>query len=118
LHSDRIKEGQPLTFQVTLKNLGGVDADEVVQVYLSDLQASAPVPLQKLVGFRRVHVRAGRGRTLRFVLPPEAMQFVDGNGEQKLEAGEFRLTVGDCSPGKRGVELGAPVSLSAIFSVH
>ena len=95
-----------------------MDADEVVQVYLGDLQASALVPFHKLVAFRRVHIRAGRSRTLRFSLPPEAMAFVDENGEQKLEPGQFRLTVGSCSPGPRGVELGAPEPLSAIFAME
>jgi len=117
LGSDRIDAGQSLSFQVTLTNLGGMDADEVVQVYLSDLQASAPVPLQKLVAFRRVHLKADQSRRLRFSLPPEVMMFVDEHGEQKLEPGQFRLTVGSCSPGARGLALGAAESLQAIFSV-
>jgi beta-glucosidase len=118
LRSDRIGAGQPLSFRVTLKNSGGMDADEVVQLYLSDLQASAPVPVHKLVGFRRVHVKAGQDRILRFRLSVEAMMFVDEGGEQKLEPGQFRLTVGACSPGSRGIELGAPQPLSAIFIVE
>jgi beta-glucosidase len=117
LRSDRIRLGHPLAFQLTLKNTGGMDADEVVQVYLSDLQASALVPLHKLVGFRRVHLQAGQSKTLLFRLPPEAMMFVDEAGEQKLEPGQFRLTVGSCSPGKRGVALGAPQPLEALFVV-
>ena len=94
-----------------------MDADEVVQVYLSDLEASAPLPVHKLVAFRRVHVRAGRRRLIRFSLPPEAMQFVDEDGQQKLEPGRFRLTVGSCSPGRRGLELGAPAPQVAEFSL-
>ncbi len=118
LRSDRITAGQALVFNVTLKNAGGMDADEVVQVYLSDLQASAQVPIHKLVGFRRVHIKAGQTRRLRFSLSPEAMQFVDENGEQRLEPGQFRLTVGSCSPGTRGPELGAPQPIEAVFVVE
>jgi beta-glucosidase len=117
LNSSRIAAGKQLSFRVTLKNAGGMDADEVVQMYLNDLQASAPVPIHKLVGFRRVHVRTGQSKTIRFNLPPEAMMFIDESGEQKLEPGQFRLMVGSCSPGKRGVELGAPEPVSAIFAV-
>ncbi len=118
MRSDRITAGQALRFNVTLKNAGRMDADEVVQVYLSDLQASAPVPIHKLVGFRRVHVKAGQTRRLRFSLPPEAMQFVDEKGEQRLEPGEFRLTVGSCSPGRRGTVLGGAQEVKAIFLVE
>jgi beta-glucosidase len=118
LKSGRIPLGQPLAFRLTLKNAGQMDADEVVQVYQSDLEASAPVPVHKLVAFQRVHVRAGQRRTLRFSLPPEAMQFMDEQGRRRLEPGAFRLTVGDCSPSKRAVELGVPEPQVAEFVVE
>lgn len=117
LKATSIPAGQPLSFSLTLRNLGPMDAEEVVQVYLSDLEASAPVPIHKLVAFRRVRVKAGKARRVEFTLPPEAMMFVDENGEERLEPGQFRLTVGSCSPGKRGVKLGAPEPLSTIFVV-
>jgi beta-glucosidase len=102
---------------VTLKNIGTMDAEDVVQANWSDLEASAPVPRHKLVGFRRCMVQAGRSKVIKFTLPPEALTFVDETGERKLEPGQFRLTVGSCSSGKRGEALGAPEPLSAIFSV-
>jgi len=108
LASDRLSPGEPLAFRLILENVGGMDADEVVQVYLSNLDASVPVPVHKLAGFQRVHIRAGRRRVIRFNLPPEAMQFVDEDGRPRLEPGHFRLTVGSCSPSRRGFELGAP----------
>jgi beta-glucosidase len=43
---------------------------------------------------------------------------VDENGDQKLEPGQFRLTVGSCSPGRRGEELGAPRPVEALFEVE
>ncbi len=113
----KIALGQGLNFSVSVKNVGLMDAEEVVQVYISDLEASAPVPLHKLVDFRRIKVKAGKSKTVKFTLPPEAFTFVDENGEHKLETGQFRLTVGSCSPGRRGVALGAPEPLSTIISM-
>ena len=117
LASQKLSVGEPLSFRLTVKNLGGMDADEVLQVYLSDLEASAPVPQHKLVGFQRVRIKAGKRRTVRFMLPSEALTFVDENGDQRLEPGQFRLTVGSCSPGRRGEELGAPRPVEALFEV-
>ncbi len=114
----RITRQRPLSFSCNLKNVGNVDADEVVQVYLCDLQASAPVPLHKLVAFRRVHLKAGQTRILRFHLPPEAMSFINESGDPVLEPGQFRLTVGSCSPGQRGQDLGAPKPLTALFDLE
>jgi len=78
---------------------------------------SAPVPRHKLVAFRRVRVRAGRRRRLRFTLTSAMMSFVDRGGEQKLEPGRFRLTVGSGSPGERGRVLGAPKPQIAYFEL-
>jgi beta-glucosidase len=100
---------------VLVRNTGECAAAEVVQFYLSDLEASAPVPLQHLVGFERVFLQPGESRTLPFTLTPEMMSFFDEQGELQLEAGAFRLEVGGCSPGKRGLELGAPTPVTAAF---
>ncbi|MGB8212901.1 MAG: glycoside hydrolase family 3 N-terminal domain-containing protein [Anaerolineales bacterium] len=118
LKAERLQASEPLSFTFRLQNTGGMDADEVVQVYLKDLQASAPVPLHKLVAFRRVHLPAGQAKTLRFSLPPEALAFMNEAGEQVVEPGQFRLTVGSCSPGPRGLALGAPQPLEALFTLE
>ena len=118
IKNGRVSFGQSLSFSATIKNTGDMDADEVVQVYLSDLQASEAVPIQKLVGFQRVHLQVGKSKIIRFNLPPEVMMFVDENGQQVLEPGEFCLTVGSCSPGKRGIDLGAPIPLSKVFTLN
>jgi beta-glucosidase len=69
------------------------------------------------VGFERVFLQPGESRTVQFHLTPEMMSFFDEQGKLKLEAGAFRLEVGGCSPGKRGLELGAPNPQTAIFRV-
>jgi beta-glucosidase len=117
LSTDRLPAGQSLRINVELANTGSREAGEVVQVYLSDLQASTVVPNQKLVAFRRVKLRPGQAKKLRFTLEPEAMKLVTDSGDQQLEPGRFRLTVGSCSPGDRGRSLGAPQALSAYFNL-
>jgi beta-glucosidase len=109
--------GDSLNLSLTLRNCGDTDSAEVAQFYLSDLHASAVVPLQHLVGFERVMLKAGESRTLKFTLTPEMMSFHNDDGKLTLEPGEFRLEVGGCSPGKRGQDLGAPAPVVATFTV-
>ena len=109
--------GESLDVSLTLTNCGASDAAEVVQFYLSDLAASTIVPLQHLIGFERVLLKAGERRTLTFTITSEMMSFYNDEGKVVLEPGEFRLEVGGCSPGRRGRELGAPESVSAVFEV-
>jgi beta-glucosidase len=117
LGSTTVRSGNPLEFSFLLKNAGDCEAAEVVQVYLSDLQASAKVPLHHLVDFEKVMLAAGSSREIKFVLTPEMMSFYNDEGKLTLEPGDFRLEVGGCSPGKRGQELGAPKPLTADFEV-
>ncbi|MCA2003004.1 MAG: glycoside hydrolase family 3 C-terminal domain-containing protein, partial [Chloroflexi bacterium] len=117
LDKTRLSAGDSLHLSLTLKNAGERDAAEVVQFYLSDLQASSVVPLHHLVGFEKVALKAGESRNLKFTITPEMMSFYDDDGKLTLEPGEFRLEVGGCSPGKRGQELGAPVPVKALFEV-
>jgi len=117
LANQRITEGTLLPIRVTLANTGAVEAEEVAQFYLSDLEASVAVPLHKLVGFQRVRLAPGESRTLQFTVTPAMMALIDEDGRDRLEPGQFRLIVGGCSPGGRGVALGAPEPVSALFTV-
>jgi beta-glucosidase len=109
--------GDSLNASLTLTNCGDSDSAEVVQFYLSDLHASALVPLHHLVGFERVMLKAGESKTLKFTISPEMMSFYNDDGKLTLEPGEFRLEVGGCSPSPCGQELGAPMPVTAIFEL-
>jgi beta-glucosidase len=117
LSKKAIAVGETLDLALTVTNTGVRAAAEVVQFYLSDLQASTTVPIHKLVGFQRLVLQPGEGQGVHFTLTPEMMSFYDDGGRLKLEPGEFRLEVGGCSPGKRGQALGAPAPLTAAFTL-
>ncbi len=117
LDQSKLKEGEAPALSVTITNTGNQTGEEVAQVYLSDLEASTVVPFHKLVAFQRVALGAGESCEVRFKLSPEALLFINDDGEAVFEPGSFRLTIGSCSPGKRGLELGAPQPLTAEFQV-
>ena len=102
---------------VTLKNTGAVTADEIVQLYLSALETRFPVPLSQLIAFRRVRLRPGQSKTIQFTITPEMLMIFDDEGRQRLEPGKFRLTAGGCSPGERGLVLGALKPISLEFQI-
>lgn len=117
LAKETVEAGEALPIRFTLANTGQGEAEEVAQVYLSDLEASVPVPIHSLIGFQRVRLAPGESKTLEFTVTPEMMMLFDDDGRQRLEPGQFRLTVGGCSPGARGLALGAPPPVSAVFAV-
>jgi beta-glucosidase len=117
LRTDTVAAGEALTASVQLTNTGSSEAEEVAQWYLSDLEASVPVPLHKLIAFQRVRLMPGERRTLECTITPAMLALVDEQGQERLEPGQFRVTVGGCSPGARAAALGAPEAVAATFAV-
>jgi len=117
LDKTEVNKGESLNLSLRVRNIGGRSSAEVVQFYLSDLQASTIVPISHLVGFERMELEPGGYRDVEFTLTPEMMSFYDDDGKLTLEPGEFRLEVGGCSPGKRGQDLGAAKPVSATFNL-
>jgi beta-glucosidase len=94
--------GAPVEVSVRVGNEGAVAADEVVQLYLTHQDASAPAPLRALKAFRRVSLEPGEKQTVRFTLSPRDLSLVTVEGERIVEAGPVALAVGGKQPGLTG----------------
>ncbi|UCD51473.1 MAG: glycoside hydrolase family 3 C-terminal domain-containing protein, partial [Phycisphaerales bacterium] len=114
----RIKSGEATVATVTVKNVGAVAGDEVVQLYLTDVEASVRTPIAALKGFARITLQPGQRQTVTFPIRPETLALVDENGDSRLEPGEFRITIGGCSPGPRGLALGAARPVQATLTMQ
>lgn len=117
LDKSTIRAGESLSLRTTLTNTGSVEGEEVVQIYLSDLEASTVVPLHSLIGFQRAHLKSGEHTEITFTITPEMMKMVNDAGDRVLEPGEFRVTVGGSSPGERALRLGAATPVNMTFTV-
>jgi beta-glucosidase len=118
LEKTALKSGEALKATFTLTNTGKVAGEEVVQAYLSDLSASVPVPFNKLVDFQRVALLPGESQQVSFVIAADKMNLINEEGQSILEPGEFKVTIGGCSPSQRAVDLGASSPLVAVFEVQ
>jgi beta-glucosidase len=91
--------GDAVAVTVKVTNSGDRAGDEVVQLYLRDLEASVPVAKHRLAGFTRVHLAAGETREVAFALKPEQFALVLADGTRVVEPGMFRIAVGGGQPG-------------------
>ncbi|NLE50907.1 MAG: glucan 1,4-alpha-glucosidase, partial [Chloroflexi bacterium] len=97
-----VPAGQPVTVTATVTNTGEREGDEIVQLYVTDREASVPVPVRQLAGFLRVHLQPGEARTISFtVLPDQLAVFLD-DGRRVVEPGAFEVAVGGKQPGAGG----------------
>jgi beta-glucosidase len=82
---------------VTVRNTGGREGTEVVQLYVSDRYASITPPVKRLRHFVRVPLAPGASRTLRFHITRADLSFVGANGKWVAEPGGFGVSVGGLS---------------------
>ena len=117
LSRTKLKAGQALRVSVTVQNTGSRPGDEVVQLYLRDVETSLPAPIRSLRGFRRIQrLGPGRKKTVRFMVEPQHMALVNEDGRRVIEPGLFELSIGGGQPGARGTEEGRNV-LTTSFEV-
>jgi hypothetical protein len=91
--------GAPVAVSVEVRNSGTMAADEVVQLYVTDVEASGPVPLRALKGFQRISLAPGGKRVVRFTLDDRAFSLVGNDGRRIVEPGRFTVAVGGGSRG-------------------
>jgi beta-glucosidase len=95
--------GGDVEVAVRVRNTGPRAGEEVVQLYVTDVEASAPVPIRALAGALRLHLEPGEARTVRFTLGPRQRSVIGADGERVAEPGWFEVSVGGKQPGFRGV---------------
>ena len=81
-----------------VKNIGNMDAAEVVQVYVRDVKSSVPRPLKELKGYDKVYLKKGETKRIGISLDRDAFAFYDINTRSFIvEEGEFEILAGASS---------------------
>ncbi len=88
-------EGRTAQVTLTIENIGNMAGAEVIQVYVSDKEASVERPLKELKGFDKVFLQPGESRTVTVSLSERDFAFYDvEQGDFTVEAGAFEILVG------------------------
>ncbi len=85
------------TVTANIKNVGKVDGDEVVQLYVNDVVSSVITPLKLLKGFKRISLKAGETKTVEFKLDFDSFKLLDKKFEWVVENGDFEIMIGSSS---------------------
>ena len=101
--SERVAAGEPVAVSVEVENTGRLAGDEVVQLYITDIEATVPVPIRTLAGFDRIRLEPGEKKTVSFTIGPEQLSVIDTENRRVIEPGAFAVSVGGKQPGFTGV---------------
>lgn len=94
-----------VTVSVDVKNSGGVDGDEVVQVYVKtpDSEEMLQRPIKRLQGFKRVTIPAGQTKTVTIDIDCSGLWFWDSrNNRITFDKGKYIFEIGASSKDIRG----------------
>lgn len=83
---------ESFNLDVDVKNTGRVDADEVIQIYVSPTDRESRLKPIQLQGFARISLKAGEKRTVRFRLFPEQLGYY-ADGGWNIAPGHYLIKV-------------------------
>ncbi|MEK6323768.1 MAG: glycoside hydrolase family 3 C-terminal domain-containing protein [Acidobacteriota bacterium] len=107
----QVTAGENVVVKVGVTNIGKVAGDEVVQLYVRRLAASARVPIRSLQGFKRIPLKPGQTETVLFTLTPRQLSLIDNQSRRIVEPGEFEIQIG-------GGQIDTRVSLSTALTAR
>jgi beta-glucosidase len=99
----KVSTGDNAQITITVKNVGSMNGEEVVQLYVTEMNTSAPVPIRALQGFQRVFLKAGEQTSVSFSLAPRQLSLIDATAKRVVEPGVFEVSVGGKQPGFKGI---------------
>ncbi len=89
---------------VEIENVGTCDGEEVVQLYVSDLQCRVVRPAQELKGFKKVFIKAGETKVVSFEIKMDMFQYTGLDYAKTIEDGDFEIMVGkNCREGLKDI---------------
>jgi len=94
----KISESGELTISVDIMNTGELKGDEVVQLYLKDVESSVIQPVKELRGFKRISLEKGDKTSVTFNLSNEDFRYWDESSKDwSIELGKFEIQIGASS---------------------
>ena len=117
LSKTKINSDETISASVTISNTGQMEAEEVVQMYISDVKTSTRAPLYSLIEFKRIYLESGETKTISFDIEPDMLEIYDDEGNPMIEPGKFKVSIGGSLPSKRSKDLGANQWAEATFVV-
>ncbi|MCT4672460.1 MAG: beta-glucosidase BglX [Prolixibacteraceae bacterium] len=94
LDKNKMGLNDTITATVSVKNIGKLDGEEVVQMYINDPSASISRPVKELKGFEKVMIKKGETAIISFKITAKELAFYRRGLSYGVEAGDFNLYIG------------------------
>ncbi len=117
INKEKVGAGESVECSVKVRNAGKCESEEVVQLYLKDVEASVVVPKWQLKGVRKLNLKPGEQKEVKFQLSPRQIALINDEGKCILEPGVFEVYIGGSQPDKRSQALTGTSVVKGTFEV-
>ncbi|MCQ2588331.1 MAG: glycoside hydrolase family 3 C-terminal domain-containing protein [Treponema sp.] len=109
--------GDKICVKANVTNKGKIDAQEVVQLYISKENRNADDPISSLKAFDKLLIKAGDTKEVSFDLCKSDFESFDNEGNASVVPGNYIISLGDSSPTELSAKLGASKPASTSISL-
>ena len=95
-----LRPGDTLTIDVDVANVGGMQGEQTVLLFVRDPVATVARPLLELKGMTKVTLAPGARGAAHFTLATDDLAFLGSDMSTRLEAGTFEILVGSSASRK------------------
>ncbi|MCJ7666530.1 MAG: glycoside hydrolase family 3 C-terminal domain-containing protein [Actinobacteria bacterium] len=88
---------------IDIKNTGSYTGDEVVQLYVNDVQSEITRPVKELKGFKRITLEPDQKKTITFILSIVQLGFYNKDMKCVVEPGTIKVMLGSSSEDIRSI---------------
>ena len=111
-------EGNSFEASFQIKNASSIEGREVIQLYISDKEASFEVPLRTLRRVEPIVLDAGETRKITVEILSKDFAQINDQGKPILEPGKFIISVGGSSPSSANKRLGVEPPVFKEFEIN
>jgi beta-glucosidase len=94
LDKNEMKVSETITVRCTVSNTGSREGEEIVQLYVRDMEASETRPVRELKGFQKIMLNPGESKEVSFTLSVKDLSFYKDDMSFVAEPGEFTVFIG------------------------
>jgi len=85
---------EKLIITIPITNIGKLEGEEVVQLYINDPVASISRPVKELKNYKKIMLQPGEKQDVTFTVTTEDLKFYNSNLKYDWESGEFIIYIG------------------------
>ena len=101
VNTPKIKSNETLSFSIEVENIGEIDGEEVIQLYIGFSNSSIDRPVKLLRGFKKIMINHGETQKVNFNVYPDDLAYYNvKNKKWEIEKMKYEVYIGSSSSKK------------------